>query len=517
MKKRLLTVLCLCSLYFYQPAFSLACSFGYIPPLGYEVEEGVVIYHDGQGNSQNSKGTLVEGANPQNIHFYGEYYAIDDRHVYYKGTALPNADAKSAQYLGGYDHFDDPGYRRFTSDGYLKDNKQVWFNGQPMTVADVESFTVLDEPADSNGIQRRNSLGYARDKEHAYLNGVIIPADPNTMQLLPYHYYLDSKHIYFATQPLAGALPDSFEQKGEYLLSNGKVFVGIQLTPFDAATFEILQSFESIANSCEIPVRLGNLIKDAKGVYHVNITYKNKPLPVKKPANFKILNNEMAEDGQQLYLFYAFGWSEPFTFIPLELTPNKTYIETYQIDGTTRHSFYKDDRNMYLWYKLQAPEQSREKKVDTRSTTLYAKLNKSLLFRDKQKFYLVSSNAGAELDILSKGAELACFFESGVCVLQGNRLYLIPGASSETLEISIHNPKQLRCAKEDFSIDDLKVYEGECFDRQYIYYEDETESLPEGFYEKALSHTFSKQEIEQRRKDSIEKVEITKEPLTKDF
>lgn len=145
------------------------------------VTDGNYVYYDN---------AIISGVTPDSFKILTRGYAVGAKQVYYYGTAIAGADASSFQVLG--------------SEGYAKDDKSVYFEGQKIE-ADVKSFFVFSSPSDSI------TSDYAKDKFGIfYLGALIQGADNNTFTVLGNGYAKDANNVYYTDQIIPGADTTTF-------------------------------------------------------------------------------------------------------------------------------------------------------------------------------------------------------------------------------------------------------------------------------------------------------------------
>ena len=170
-------------------------------------------------------------------------YAKDKNHVYYNGTIMQNADAKTFERLDSFHAKDrqhifysqyvlseDPNHFRFLGSGYSRDRKHIYSGDYPIsdspdTFERFEGFARDEhgiiigihrlENADSKSFQYVGS-DYYRDKNHVFLiesdrKCVISEADAATFKVISQYYTKDKNKVFWRGEPLSNADPTKFQ------------------------------------------------------------------------------------------------------------------------------------------------------------------------------------------------------------------------------------------------------------------------------------------------------------------
>ncbi len=82
---------------------------------------------------------------------------------------------------------------------YASDDTRVFFQETGISNADASSFRVLE--------RRRK---FSRDANHAYWKSIRLSDDPNNFEVLSRGYSKDTQHVYFTSQIVEDADPDTF-------------------------------------------------------------------------------------------------------------------------------------------------------------------------------------------------------------------------------------------------------------------------------------------------------------------
>lgn len=144
------------------------------------------------------KAERILNADPQTFEVLEFGFSKDKRHVYRIGELLKDADPKSFQII---DYI------------YQKDENQVWAGGRSIN-ADVKTFELLKYHLP--GYETAQTSLYAIDKNHVYFQGNVMPeADLQTFKIVcsdaPYQYYaIDKNHVYYCDKVVAGADAETF-------------------------------------------------------------------------------------------------------------------------------------------------------------------------------------------------------------------------------------------------------------------------------------------------------------------
>jgi hypothetical protein len=209
-------------------------------------------------NETDDKYNAVEGqgADPKTFIFNGYAYGKDAHGVYYRNTALSEADPATFVVLDEW--------------GYARDASHAWFGGALMYNVDAATFVSLGH-------------GFAKDKKHVYQDvHVVANADPVTFTPLSEFYAKDAHHVFAQMHindqeemnVIENADLSTFTALGNYFYakdSHGFYCKGAPFTIADPKTF----------------VLIGNLdvAKDATNVYDECTIVKNA-----NPANCSLQN-----------------------------------------------------------------------------------------------------------------------------------------------------------------------------------------------------------------------------------
>jgi len=196
---------------------------GYV---NYKVLKDSVIYHYIFYNGINlykgeSHSFKVKEADPKTFKELSKKYAKDSLHIFYKGHKLKKRDVNSFRVLdklittdkhGVY--FDNkiikgshgPSFR-FMGDNYGKDNNQMYYFGLNFYTifkgVDTKTAKILNCKTCSNR--------YVADKKQVYYQGELIKvADVETFEVLSYDYSKDNKHIFYRDEIIKNADYNSF-------------------------------------------------------------------------------------------------------------------------------------------------------------------------------------------------------------------------------------------------------------------------------------------------------------------
>lgn len=179
---------------------------------------------------------------------------------------------------------------------YQIDVKQskVYFGRNEMADSDAKTFIIFEES------------GYAKDKNHVYLSGVILPSiDPAQAHYLGYGRLKDNKYVYVANQIIPDADPNTYQvlavkESSAYGKDKNVVYFNMQKKPLiDKDTIEPLnnkyakdknsvyfwgEKIDGSAGSSFV-ILSGDTGKDKNHVY-----YNNRIIADADPATFEVLN-----------------------------------------------------------------------------------------------------------------------------------------------------------------------------------------------------------------------------------
>lgn len=171
-------------------------------------------------------------------------YYVRGSHVYYLGGfpstafAIDNADVKTFNILDSQ---------------YALDNTHVYFNGSLIPDADPASFELLDSP-------------FSRDAQHVYVSGTVFTNDPANFEILTENVYRDSQHIYWSTEIISDD-PSNLEILHDenyytYVKDSTTVFVnGNSIQGADSDSFEVI--LDGYARDAAHIFYFGGIIPDA--------------------------------------------------------------------------------------------------------------------------------------------------------------------------------------------------------------------------------------------------------------
>ena len=469
----------------------------------YVVRDGQVYFNPDKGN----KSVLIEEidiATLENMDqrfpnsdeerkLYFSDYVADKNHVYYRGRILEGMNPAQREFLS--QRFDQialvDGLDKYVSyedrqrwDGYLKDNKYVYYYGRLLEGANGEYFKWLPLYKDHN----RNGNDYTHDNQHIYLYGQKVAGDPNTALELDYGYYLDATHIYFHGEVLEGATPDAFEYKGVFIISNGHVYYRSQQLPLEADSFEVLKYLDGHPIiSCGGTTYAGSFVKDRNGIYALYVTGELDKLNVAETTDA----------------------SAP------EAYAHKEYVRPKDGFGSL---FYKDRQTLYFFDNTAKESGNLENLYDGDSKTFeaYAVLNSKIVFRDKTGIYLSGRDYFSShnfIKLIHGEAKLVCLEADYLCLLDGNKLYHV--YDNGAISYRAVDARWLQCIQAGQQIPDtptINTANGICFDYNRIYNKTDLQWM-QGDTSKLRPYAETPEELEQKRIDSLEKIKIEQKPL----
>jgi hypothetical protein len=212
---------------------------------------------------------LIEGADGNTFQILQQDYAKDAKHLFYRGTLIPNSDS------GTFQSLNDP------SGLYAKNGRQVYARGVVIADADPATFEVTKY----NGI--------ARDKRDYYLDGTPLRIqDMNSFKLVGKAcaeciWAYDHKNYYVGTNygeitfPIADV--PTFQVINQFYAKDAKQVYYLKeiLAKADSATFQVLKD---------------GYAKDGTRVYHLNFV-----MPDANIDTFQVLSYGYAKDAQHAY------------------------------------------------------------------------------------------------------------------------------------------------------------------------------------------------------------------------
>lgn len=235
-------------------------------------------------------------------------------------------------HTSGYFKLASNAYRGINNEGYSVLNDKVYYDAQPIPIADADTF----RPAEESDHPFRQSAYYI-DKYRVYYAGEAVPGiDPNSFRRLTgeapygghYDYWGDNTTVVYNERILTDSAPHNLEILGEsYAKSNGNIYhYGRKVEQADADSFTVLNDF---------------VAKDNKHIY-----YSVTPiLPEADPDTFQFaapaISHSIAVDKNNAYLIYTDSGSKVLADVDitsLQVLENGNYIKdtnaVYRIDGS---------------------------------------------------------------------------------------------------------------------------------------------------------------------------------------
>ncbi|ABG58395.1 DKNYY domain-containing protein [Cytophaga hutchinsonii] len=209
-------------------------------------------------------------------------YFITDTSVYFNGSKLKNADAKT------FTHFNNRGY-------YSKDKNQVYYNSKKIDTADAATFQPL---------LHDDTKSFWHDKNNAYYqwNQRIKGADGASLEYAGERYVYDRKHVFFENTLLQDADRTTFKtMPGNTGKDNKNVFIrSIKVTAVkDPASFEIISIQDELFG------------KDKNQIYALHYSAEQPliPFPDADIATFEVIGEQYAKDKNKVY-YYSYHLNE---------------------------------------------------------------------------------------------------------------------------------------------------------------------------------------------------------------
>lgn len=151
-------------------------------------------------------GKIIEGANPKNFTVYSNTdYIVDNRHVYYRGEIVPDADVATFRPMADI-------YRNY---GYFRDRNHIYQNGQKVKGLSAANYDV------SGFYYKKGGKVWLRIPYGDILLFQIKEADPQTFvtyfeerEMIPCSYAKDCANAYYRGTVIPGAHAGTFEPFG---------------------------------------------------------------------------------------------------------------------------------------------------------------------------------------------------------------------------------------------------------------------------------------------------------------
>lgn len=356
----------------------------------YFIENNTVYY----GQSDSGEKGKIEKADIKTFKIINTYYAKDKNWVYYNGGVLSEINSGKIEFLGGVGTL-------IGEDGYIKDDKSVYFLGEKIEKADAKTFTVLK----ANNISQYSS--YGKDKNHIYFKSKILDgADSETFEILDDGYTKDKDGVYYNNTKLAGIDPSNFKKEGNFIKSSGLIYENEQKLGYDYETFSLLKRY-SAGNSCEYNIYAGSLVKDKNGIY-----YKNNRVDNIDAKSFQVVWDDLFKDKNGYYYSIEDNKAK-------KININPQTVKMYELELGL---IIKDGKNIY-----QIDDRLRDLKetgIDPSTFEPYAVVDGITIFKDKNSFYEADWININQIRISSKKFKLL-FYNSKLIVLKDDKeIYL---------------------------------------------------------------------------------------------
>lgn len=456
MKKKLLLIL-----FFTISAYMLACS-----PIFYNYQKiNGKIYFGSYNNPFE-----VTGADTLSFISISSIYAKDKDHVYFSGHVLPKANPITFEFLGGV--------KTLTDDiGYSKDDKSVFYLDSVINNANPESFKIIEPIYNFAG---EYEDGYAKDENHIYRNGIIMPFDVNTFQIMGWGYTLDKNGIYHSGELLKGVDINNYKQDVMFLSSDKVYMNGKELKGLHAPSFDILNIDMAEQTSCGGIWIKYILLKDKNGVYLNNI-----PLRDVDVNTFVKENNYLYKDKNGYYTISEDN-KKQYELRKLLLHPNSQKIRMTNESGN--FVLYNDDTTVYLtsskWNFDNIENLSKKYNVDASTFEVYVIWGDNILFKDKNQFYVKAdwNDALKIIPIDSNGANIIYANYRINFIVKDSVLYSVGKNGYKSIEI---DPETIISVDPDNELKEKGYTSDMIVDKNYIYKTSklQKEKLKEGEYD----------------------------------
>lgn len=208
---------------------------------------------------------IIQGADRATFTSLGNGYAKDKNHAYYKGGEIVGADSATFELLG-----------LVGTTLYAKDKDQVYFQNKTIDGFDAQTFHILPKSrlfsvfmADKSKVAMgKLSETVSEDGEYKFEVDTIDKADPHSFTVLDELWGKDTEHVFYGTQVVAEADPETFQvlgtDDGDYPKMlyakdrNHVYYFGKRVEGADPA------SFETVGN---ITLAAGNFGEDIHSAY----------------------------------------------------------------------------------------------------------------------------------------------------------------------------------------------------------------------------------------------------------
>ena len=447
----------------------------------YFIENGNVYY----GSDYSKYNTKIETADSKTFKIINPYYAKDKNSVYYNGGILNGLNSGKVEFLGGVGTL-------IGEDGYIKDDKSVYFLGEKLESADAKTFTVLKAK------NTRQYSSYGKDKNHIYFQDKIFDgADSKTFEILDDGYTKDKNGIYYNNIRLAGIDPNNFKKEGNFIKSNGIIYENEEKLDYDYETFSLLKRYTT-GNSCDYNIYNGSLVKDKNGIY-----YRNKKISNIDANSFQVVEDDLFKDKNGYYYGIEDNKAKKINIDP------KT-AKMYKLELGL---IIKDEKNIY-----QIDDRLRDLKetvMDASTFEPYAVVDGITIFKDKNSFYEADWITIRKVNISSKKFKLI-FYNSKLVVLKDDKEVYLGERHSNYLDAGYKkiDINTYSFVNKNSVLEGMGLKLGAFMDKSGLYYTSGSliRNITNDEYQKLKEFIVSEKDFDEERIEELKKAELEFSP-----
>ena len=439
----------------------------------YFTENGGVYYG---GDSHKEK---LENVDKKTFKIINVYYAKDKNSVYYNGVLLNGVNPEKFEFLGGISTL-------IGEDGYVKDDKNIYFLGKKMENVDLKTFKVVKSNIS------RSFEGYAKDENKVYFQAKpLLGIDVETFEIIGEAYTKDKNGVYYANEKLEGVDSQNYTKNDNFIKSNGIIYENEKKQAYDYKTFTLIKTYIS-NDSCGGTAYMGSLVKDKDGIY-----YNGEKISNVDSKTFELVKDNLFKDKNGYY--YEF---ENNKMKNINIDPKTSKM--YKIESGI---IIKDQNNIYRISFNRNLENLKEIKIDPATFELYAVIEGITLFKDKNAFYETDWININRVEINSKKSKLL-FYNSELIVLKDEKSIYLGSMHSSLIdakdeEIDINTFSFVR--KNDI-LKKAGINTGVFIDKNGFYYDnvDKIRTITDEEYKKLKEFVVPEKEFDEERKLNLE-------------
>lgn len=233
--------------------------------------------------------------------FQDSGYYIRWTKVYYKGGFPSSAFELEGADVFTFEILDE-------QQQYARDKNHVYFNGTIIPEADSATFEFL-------------GTYYSRDKNNVYISGVILSTDSPNFEFLPSNLMRDSQHIYWSDRIISDA-PSHFtviDDTGSTIYWKDSNYIFFNGSPIESANMDTFEIIDDIYSHDD-----------------VNVFYRTDAISQAEIASFEIIESPYSRDAQKVFFMEnIIPDADPQTFRILNIK--------FQCSADSQTAFYQGD------------------------------------------------------------------------------------------------------------------------------------------------------------------------------